>query len=721
MIDSSLPPVREVARSSGPKPWLRAGLWIAVTLLVVLTIALSMLDPWLRRTLEKQTAKASQGQYHLVIEDLRTHLWSRTVVLRGVHLRSVAGAKSGSTQLPGLSLDVARLRVAGIGVVAALRRQEVPLDSLLLTGVQLQLGEMPPTPKDRVTQPLYQRLPLGLPGLRVGYLALQRLKARYGNPQQTQAQVEQATLIAHDVYLSAAGAADTTRLGYAAALSADVRTVLARLPGHVVRLQHGGFSSASQRLTLDSVRLVPLQAISNQRTRNARADITLPHLVLTGLQAAGLPRGRFLADDLHLAGLRLLATMPGVPPPPLHKVVAPYLPSFRLRQFRVTNAKMQLMGLELAPAVRGVNLTGTNIHLQPDIQGQLFYARAWTLRTGQARLALDAPYYRLALQAISADTRRRQLELTNVAMAPTMSVAALARGKGHQSAHVRVRVPQMRVSGLDIEALLEKGDLLAQQFEVRKAWVLTESDGRFPLNPNQSVATPDAIGRLPFRVDVRQVRFTDLGIRMSYRSPRSAQPGVMAMQQLNGVLSNVSNNPRRMSTAHPMTGQVTGRVQQLGAAQLSLRANVLDPSGVHTISGRFAGVPLAILNPMILPTRGLRLRSGQIEQMRFQMQLNRQKAQGTLWAEYHDLKLQLLNRENRPGILHRLETSVVNGVFLRDNNPRKPGEELKPGKVNSRRELRYSVFSLWRQGLVSGMLNSAGVPEGLAKKLSEME
>ena len=692
-----------------------------MVLLTILTIALSLLDPWLRQTLEKQAAKASQGQYHLVIDDLHTHLWSRTVVLSGVHLRSVAGANPSPTKLPDLSIDLQQLRIAGIGIVAALRRQEMPLDSIVLTGMQLQLEEMPPTPQDSAPKPLYQRLPLGLLGMRVGYVALHRLKARYGSSQQTQVQVAQATFMAHDVYLSAAGAADSTRLGYAAAISADVRTVLARLPGHVVRLHHGGFSSASQRLTLDSVRLVPLQAISNQRTPNARADIALPRLELTGLRAAGLQRGRFQAEDLHLAGLRLLVTMPAVPPPPLYKVVEPYLPSFRLGQLRVTEAKMQLTGVDLAPAVQNVSLTGTSIHLQPDTKGQLFYARAWTLRTGQARLTLDAPYYRLALKTINADTRRRQLTLENVAMAPTMSVAALARGKGHQSAHVRIRVPRMRVSGLDIEALLEKGNLLAQQLEISKARVLTESDGRFSLNPNQSVATPDAIGRLPFRVDVRQIRFADLGIRMSYRSPRSAQPGVMAMQQLTGVLSNVSNNPRRMNAAHPMTGQVTGQIQHVGPAQLSLRANVLDPSGAHTISGRFGTVPLAVLNPMILPTRGLRLRSGQIEQMHFQMQLDRQRARGTLWATYHDLKLQLLNRENRPGILHRLETSVVNGVFLRDNNPRKPGEELKPGKVNSNRELRYSVFSLWRQGLVSGMLNSAGVPEGLAKKLSEAE
>lgn len=442
---------------------------------------------------------------------------------------------------------------------------------------------------------------------------------------------------------------------------------------------------------------------------------------LSGLRAAALARGRFQAAELRLTNLQLLATAPQVAPPPLHELVAPYLPIFHLARLQLTNAQMQVLGFDKAPAIQQVNLTGSDLRLEPDTQGRLFYARAWTLRTGRGRLTLDAPYYHVAFRGIQADTRRGRLELDRVALAPTMSVAAMARGKGHQSAHVRVWTPQVLATGLNLEALLEKGNILATELEVRKTRVVTESDGRFPTNPSQSVATPDAIGRLPFRVDIRRVRLGDLGLRMIYRSPRSAQPGMMAMQQLAGTLTNVSNDPRHMSAAHPMIGQMTGRIQKKCKAQLILRANLLDPNGAHTIRGVLGTTPLAVLNPMILPTRGLRLRSGEIEQIRFEMQLNRQLAQGTMQATYYNLKLDLLNQKNRRGILHRIESSLVNGIFLRDNNPRKPGQELKPGRIKSERELRYSVFSLWRQGLVSGMLNSAGVPAPLAKKLSEME
>lgn len=706
-----------------PKRWLRVGLWLLAGLLLVLCVALALLDPWLRYTLEKQVDTATQGRYHLVIDELRTHLWSRTVVLRGVHVRSgpVAAATGAPAKLPDLALDLAELRIVGIGVGAALRRQVVSIQSIVLESPQLQLGTLPNSPSDSASKPLYQQLPIGLPGVRVGYIAVRRLKARYGTAEQTQVQVEQATLTVSDLDLSAAGATDTTRLAYAASVRAEVRNLLAQLPGHVGRLQHGTFSSDKQQLTLDSVRVVPLQSISNQRSKTARVDAVLPQLRLGGLRAAGLPRGQFRADELRLVGLQLLATAPSVAPPPLHELVAPYLPNFRLGKLQLADAQVQIMGLEQAPAVRDINVTALDVRLRPDTQGQLYYAKAWMLRTGRGRLSLDVPYYRVTFQGLQADTRRRLFVLDNLAMGPTMSVAALARGKGHQSVHARVRIPQVRASGLNWEALLEKGSLLAQQVEVRHARVITESDGRFPINPNQSVATPDAIGRLPFRVDVRHLRIVDLGLRMSYRSPRSAQLGVLAMQQLTGTLLNISNDPRRMSAAQPMTGEITGRIQKVCNAQVSLRANLLDPQGKHTLAGTLGTTPLAVLNPMITPTRGLRLRSGQIEQIRFQMLLDKQQAQGTMWASYRNLKLELLNGKNRPGVLHRLETSVVNGVFLRDNNPRKPGEELKTGAMRSARELRFSAFTLWRQGIVSGMLNSAGVPAALAKTISEQE
>lgn len=129
-----------------------------------------------------------------------------------------------------------------------------------------------------------------------------------------------------------------------------------------------------------------------------------------------------------------------------------------------------------------------------------------------------------------------------------------------------------------------------------------------------------------------------------------------------------------------------------------------------------------MLNPMTVPTKQLLFRSGQVKHIRFRMQANRQRVTGPMWASYSDLKLTMLSQKggaDHKTLGSRLKTTLVNGLFLRDDNPRKG--KLQVGHMTSARDLRVSVFTLWRQGIVSGMLNSAGVPAPLSKKLSEQQ
>ncbi|OWP64542.1 hypothetical protein CDA63_04010 [Hymenobacter amundsenii] len=343
------------------------------------------------------------------------------------------------------------------------------------------------------------------------------------------------------------------------------------------------------------------------------------------------------------------------------------------------------------------------------------------MRTGLTTATLNAPYYHVQWRSLRADTRQGQLALSQVLVVPTLSVVALSRAKGHQAAHVTVRVPALSFAILDFEAAANRHELRAAALTVTKARVSTRSDGRFAQNPNISHVTPEELAKVPFRLAIDRLRIGQGTITAQYRAPRDAQPGLIQITDFGGTLRNVSNDPARMSAAHPLTGTASGLLQGRCRARVQLQANVLDPAGRHTVSGTFYQAPLSILNSMTVPTRGIRFRSGLIERIDFRMQLDQQAARGTMRARYTNLKLQRLNRQNKPGLLHRLETTAINGLVIRDNNPRQPEQELKTGSMRSARERRYSVLTLWRQGLVSGLLNSAGVPAPLAKKLSEGE
>lgn len=686
-------------------------------LVIGAVVAMQLLDPWLRRTLEKQVAASSHGRYQLRIASLRTSLWQRTAVLRGLQLQTSHSAQD-SVGKPRAQGYIGRLEVAGVGLWAVLRRGVVPIDSIVLDTVGLQLAALP-TPNKKPSKPLYQQLPVA--GLRIGLVRLRQARGRYGPAERPTVELGRADVQLRDLLLSAAGAADSQRVAYAASVAGAVHGLAVQVPGHSVQLLHTRFSSGSHRLTLDSVVVHPRKPINNQRDQDARISLVLPKLVLTGLDAAQLAHQHFRADTLRLLNPRLALTVPTVKPPSLHVLLAPYLKELRLQRLELSGGSLRVAGLSQAPALGQVRAVATRIQVLPRQPTTLYYAEAWSVRTGRSTMTFNAPYYNASWQQLQLDTRPGTLRLVGVQVLPTMGVVAIARRKGHQAANLMIKLPELLVAGLDYRLAQRSHQVHATSLTIHKAEIISKSDGRFPINPNISVMTPEALGKVPFRFDVRQMRADQATIRMAYRAPRDATPGTLSLNRLTVTLRNVSNDPRRMSAATPLTGEATGWIQNRAYAQVKLRANVLDATGLHTLAGSFGRTPLSILNDMTIPTRGIRFKSGTVEQIRFRMTLDHAAARGTMWGRYSDLKLQLLNQKERPGLLKRLETSLLNGIVIRDNNPRKPGKPLELGRMDSRRERRFSVFSLWRQGLVSGMLHSAGVPAKLAKSLSESE
>jgi hypothetical protein len=405
--------------------------------------------------------------------------------------------------------------------------------------------------------------------------------------------------------------------------------------------------------------------------------------------------------------------------------LAPYLSRFQLAHVVVAHGEMHVTGIEQEPVLHDIALSGHQLRV--DAVGahdpaRILYAQAWEARTGRGALRLDGPYYRMAYQSLRLATRPGLLELTTIALSPTMSPAALNRSKHHQAPHLTVGLPYLRVLGFDYAALAQDGALVARQTEIRRPRIKVAGDGRFPLNPNHSTVTPDAIGRLPFRVDVRRLLITDCHMFFTYLAPSSGRVGTMSFNRVQGTLTNFTNDPRRMNAAHPAVVRASGWLQNQCRIKASFWLSLLDPRGTHRMEGTFGPATITMLNPMTQPCRLVGFKRGYLQDATIRMQASRTLISGVMQARYRDLQLTFLAKkggEDHKNVFSNVKSKLVNAVVIRDHNPRRG--ELKPGIVHSRRDLRLSVFSLWRQGVVCGMLNSIGVPEKMAQTFSEME
>ena len=428
-----------------PWRWVRWVLGSLGLVLLLAVVALQFLDPWLRRTLEKQVAEQTQGQYRLQVGELHTSLWQRAVRLQNVRLRPAAQV---ADTLPRVRLDVARLHVTGIGLLALLRKGVVPIDSVVLDSARIEVLALAAKPTKTADQPLHQRLPLQLKGLEIGYVGLLRTRASYLPQAPTAVQIERADLSARDLLISAAGAADTQRLAYAADWQLRVLRGQGRAAGHALAVAGLQLGTAEKLLLVDSLRIRPTGApIASQ----PQVRLMLPRLRLTGLDAPGLRQRRFQADSLLLLGPQLTATLPGASTQD-SKSGTSFLRQFDLAHVAVQQGYMRLKGSAGEPTVRDIAVRGTGLHLDSTLvpgAGSILFARAWDVALGRSTATVAA--HAVALDSLRLSTKAGTFDLRAVRIRPPAPGQGAAGG-----VKVDLALPHLALTGFDAAALQQR-------------------------------------------------------------------------------------------------------------------------------------------------------------------------------------------------------------------------------------------------------------------------
>ena len=646
---TSAPVLPETASQKKGNKW---GKWLLAAAVVVSLLVGAMtllLDPWLRRTLEQQVTKASEGYYQLRVGELRTSLWNRSVTLRNIRLRSHS---SPNQRLPRLRADVGEVRVRGVVLLALLRRKIVPLDTVLVQNVRLRVGKMPPSSPNS-DKPWHERLPLKLPGLHLGYLALINLGGNYAPVQSPEATLRRADLRAHDILISAAGAADSQRLGYARRLAFHLADVGVQAQQHTVSLRALRFSTDRQRLELDSVRVKPSATSAAQKT-SPRLTLTLPQLRLTGLQASHLARQQLQADSLILnkpTVTFIAGKQPAnSPTKQLHEQLPSWLRRCAVRVLALSGGQIELPGLSVAPTIRAITVRGQDVRLDSlsaRDKARVFYARAWQLSTGPGTGVLDAPFYRARYEKLYLDTRTGAAQADGLALTSTLSAAEFARRKAQAVPRMTVRIGQLRLAGLDYAALAREGAVLAKALELHNPRLDVTSDANYPQPARPSTVTPEQLRQLPFRLDIGLARIINFNFRSAEIVRGGSVPGLFSFTRFNASITHLTNAPRP-ENAPQTIARVSGWIENNCLVDSAFRFNLRDPLGSHSFLGTFGAAQFAMLNPVSEPAAFIRFERGRVQRMVCQLQFSRQGAQGRVWARYSDLKIVLLNKQPGP-------------------------------------------------------------------------
>ena len=661
-----------------------------------------------------QHAQVQAAGHQLAVHTLTISTADQRLQLDSARVRPNGPGRPGQTKV---DLALPHLLLTGFQAGAMQHQHQFKADSLLVQSPQLT-AHVPAQSAGRGSKsamPFLKSLDLAHLAVHSGYV---HATGTAGAPT-----IHGLEVVATAIHFDSAAAPGKGRVFFAKAWNVALGPSQATVAAHALALGSLRLSTTAGTFDLRALRIQPPVPWHGQ-PGGVRIDLKLPSLAITGLDAAALQQQHFRAKTLVVDRPDLYFTPPAQPLPPFWKLLSKALRRTDLAELRVQHADVRFGRWRHAPQVRNLNATAHAIRIDSLANAEprrIAYARAWQLTTDRFSAPFDPPFYQASSAHIRLDTDAQSLRLEDVLLRPRYSPVGMNLHKGYQASAVTIKAVALALAGLDFADLVRHGDFRLARATAQSPTVTIASDGRGPINPNRSKISPEEMRNLGVVVDVRRFDLVNGNLYSTYRSPLTPIVGTMNINRFNGSFFNLSNDPKRQTPATPLTGQAHTYLQNQCRIDAQVSMYLLDPAGRHRVWGTFGPGQFAIMNSMTVPTRLVEFKSGTVQRIRFDLQADRQGVTGTMRAEYAHLQLQLLSykdEEIKRPLLKRIISKAANVLVIRDENPRKRGE-LVSGEMTSTREPRFSVFTLWRQGIVSGLFNNVGVPQKLAQKLSE--
>lgn len=508
----------------------------------------------------------------------------------------------------------------------------------------------------------------------------------------------------------------------------------------VNKLQLFGFqvSPLSGNISVDSISLKPdfkrWQQLQDSDTETSRTLINLHarKAKLSGLNTLGVLTGKkvklkkiyILQPELLLTIMRQDTTEQHKP---LYQTVKGLLKGIQVKEISIANASMLFRNKTDTAnsffAVRQFDMTMHDFKLDRRsfrARDRAYYAKNVQMTAKQANYLLPDNMYRMAIDSIKVDTEEKTLLIRMLKLLPEGTPSELARKEGKSITYHKAQVKEVKLTGVDYHAHSEQNSFIAKQLLVLSPTLSAYKDKKNFANIDEEKQLPhEMVQRIKPKFLFDSIMIKKGFIRYDELAAHADEPGHVTFQNLNATITNLSNVPGQITLENPAVIQAHTMVMGKASLQLQIRVPLLNKNCYHTISGKLGETNPEILNNILAPTSLVSIKNGYIREANFDIELTKARARGSMQLIYEDFKIDILSKdeEKEQSFGKKILSKVVNWVAIKENNTpsKEEGEGLRIGKITVDRENTQTVFSYWKDCMVSGLLSSAGL-ENKAEK-----
>jgi len=377
-------------------------------------------------------------------------------------------------------------------------------------------------------------------------------------------------------------------------------------------------------------------------------------------------------------------------------------------------------------ALKEVNLTGNELlidSLTQDDKSRFYFFKEVQIELNN----FDQPVgkdnlYRLKLKQLNYSTLNSKLQVYGLDLQPAPDSAFVKRGI---RTHYSFDADTMEAENFNLKRFNKFREIYASNIVINRGNVLVSA--------NQQKATggggdrlftfPNAaIHKLKNDLRLDTVELRNVNITYKGYGRKSHKQGAISFNGTSGQILNITNNAQLLKTRDTMRIEVTSRLMDSAPLHASINFNLTDSARSYSYKGTVGYIDLDRLNKATMPFALIKITSGWLDQMSFDIKANRNVSNGKVTMLYHDLKVHLLKMDSvAESYKHRTLISLMaNALIVKRHNPDFLGAVPRTIDVRYVRQPDTPFFKAMWKTLAQGIKASAGYDAATEKHVKQM-
>ena len=319
--------------------------------------------------------------------------------------------------------------------------------------------------------------------------------------------------------------------------------------------------------------------------------------------------------------------------------------------------------------------------------------------------------YHIKMDKLDFRASTGRLKIRKFAVVPKYAEMDFAKIAGYPKARFNVSCNDISLGGIDFPLYLSKQELFAREMQIENGFVAI-----FTTNEFSDKALPKH-GRFPHQllqtlnrwVTVQKLKLHNIDLSYSAYNKESKQRGTITFDNTAGTISNLTNVPKYKGLNPVMSAKLSSRFMNKGDLKVDFRFHLSAANGFFKYSGNLRQMDGRALNKITKPLAMLQIKSGYIDELKFEVRADENHALGKLDFRYHNLGVRLLQRsEDSERLVAKGWLSfLANNLIINSENPSRDGKLVTAG-INYRRPETASFFSFLYKSLFQGIKHSIG-------------